>query len=78
MFDLSICVESNFRFCAVVSGVPLWKTMKNPLFRAYYEEIAGIARGKIILVSALGAGLMKANPVTPAINKILFVLSCRL
>ncbi len=27
--------------------------MKNPLFRAYYEETAGIAQGKIILVSAL-------------------------
>ena len=31
----------------------LQKTMKNPLFRAYYEEAAGIAQGKIILVLAL-------------------------
>ena len=49
-----ICVESGFRLYAVVSGCKsLQKTMKNPLFRAYYEEAAGIAQGKIILVLAL-------------------------
>ena len=42
-----ICVESGFRFYAVVSGCKsLQKTMKNPLFRAYYEEAAGIAQGR--------------------------------
>ena len=42
-----ICVESGFRFYAVVSGRKKpQKTMKNPLFRAYYEETAGIAQGR--------------------------------
>ena len=43
-----ICVESGFRFYAVVSGLlKPQKTMKNPLFRAYYEETAGIAQGRL-------------------------------
>ena len=47
MFNEGICVESGFRFYAVVSGCEaLQKTMKNPLFRAYYEEAAGIAQGR--------------------------------
>nr|DAV46616.1 MAG TPA: hypothetical protein [Caudoviricetes sp.] len=32
------------------------KTMKNPLFRAYYEESAGIARGKLFLCRHLVQG----------------------
>ena len=48
MFNEGICVESGFRFYAVVSGLlkKPQKTMKNPLFRAYYEETAGIAQGR--------------------------------
>lgn len=39
------CVECCFRFYAVVS-VLCEKTMKNPLFRAYYEETAGIEQDR--------------------------------
>lgn len=46
-----ICVESGFRFYAVVSGCKaLQKTMKNPLFRALNQEAAGIAQGRFLKV----------------------------
>ena len=48
----SICVEFYFRFYAVVSvqGTLFEKTMKNPLFRAYYEEINCFAQGRFLKV----------------------------
>ena len=39
------CVECCFRFYAVVSSITQ-KTMKNPLFRACYEEAAGIEQDR--------------------------------
>ena len=43
LVDKASCVECCFRFYAVVSAnFVCEKTMKNPLFRAYYEETAGI------------------------------------
>ena len=43
--DKASCVECCFRFYAVVSRKSQ-KTMKNPLFRAYYEETAGIEQDR--------------------------------
>ena len=45
LVDKASCVECCFRFYAVVS-VLYEKTMKNPLFRAYYEEMAGIEQDR--------------------------------
>lgn len=71
VYGKASCVECCFRFYAVVSVLNLVslgeKAMKNPLFRAYYEETAGIEQDwyqkmwlyhffdteKIILVSTL-------------------------
>jgi hypothetical protein len=48
-FNQSICVESGFGFYAVASEI-FEKAMKNPLFRAYHEETAGIAQGRFLKV----------------------------
>ena len=47
LVDKASCVECCFRFYAVVSGIAQ-KTMKNPLFRAYYEETAGIEQDRFV------------------------------
>lgn len=49
LFNQSICVESGFGFYAVASE-NFEKAMKNPLFRAYHEEAAGIAQGRFLKV----------------------------
>jgi hypothetical protein len=48
----SICVERmQFQLYAVVSDFSnIEKTMKNPLFRAFNPEAAGIAQGRFLKV----------------------------
>ena len=67
-----LCRE-QVRFYAVVSGQRTFENYEKPFVQGILRRTCGYRTGKIILVSALGAGLMKANPVTPAIHKILFV-----
>ena len=46
MFDKRhLCRERFQILCRSFGAGELQKTMKNPLFRAYYEEAAGIAQG---------------------------------
>ena len=69
-----ICVESGLRFYAVVSESSTRENYEKPFVQGILRRICGYRTGKIILVSALGAGLIKANPVTPDIQKILLGL----
>ena len=48
MFDKRhLCRERSQILCRSFGAKALVKTMKNPLFRAYYEESAGIAQGML-------------------------------
>ena len=64
-----LCRE-QVRFYAVVSGQRTFENYEKPFVQGILQRICGYRTGKIILVSALGAGLIKANPVTPDIRKI--------
>ena len=64
-----LCRE-QVRFYAVVSGQRTFENYEKPFVQGILRRICGYRTGKIILVSALGAGLIKANPVTPDIRKI--------